>query len=186
MGKQIEQPTKGGDVFASGKSVFSCHQLLCFLLDYFIKAKMWMQMSEQWINISFFVNKMVICLWNSRIMNKYQLLFDPVIISVLNTWFTFFSIPSVNDLWVPMRRTVSAADLSHVSAVAPDLWYCWSCSTCLSQRNLIKILPLGFFFYSSKNTARGIELRKDVWKETVVALSCPGIAISLGSFLAFL
>lgn len=113
-------------------------------------------------------------------------LFDPVIISVLNTWFTFFSIPSVNDLWVPMRRTVSAVDLSHVSAVAPDLWYCWSCSTCLSQRNLIKILPLGFFFYSSKNTARGIELRKDVWKETVVALSCPGIAISLGSFLAFL
>lgn len=25
-------------------------------------------------------------------------LFDPVIISVLNTWFTFFSISSVNDL----------------------------------------------------------------------------------------
>lgn len=96
----------------------------------------------------------------------------PVIISVLNTWFTFFSIPSVNDLWVPMRRTVSAVDLSHLSAVAPDLWYCWSCSTCLSQRNLIKILPLGFFFFFIHlKILLEVELRKDVWKETVEALS---------------
>lgn len=40
---------KAWGYFAYGKSVFSCYQLLCFLPDYFIKAKSaWdpMQMSE--------------------------------------------------------------------------------------------------------------------------------------------
>lgn len=44
MGKQIGQPAKGRD--ACEKSVFSCHQLLSFLLDYFIKAELQMQVTE--------------------------------------------------------------------------------------------------------------------------------------------
>lgn len=60
-----------------------------------------------------------------------------------------------------------SADLSHVCAVAPEPWYCWSYSTCSSHWNPIGILlPLAFCL----KTLPEIELRNDIGKETVEAL----------------
>lgn len=96
--------------------------------------------------------------------------FHPVIIFVLNTWFTFFSIPSVNDLWVPIRRTVSAADLRRVccctwSMVLLELQYVFITME-LDQNSAAS----GIFFIYLKILPE-VKLRNDIWKETVEALS---------------
>lgn len=75
-----------------------------------------------------------------------------LLIFIVSTQF-IFSVPSANELWVPMGGTVPSADLSHVCAVAPEPWYCWSYSTCSSHWNPIGIL-LPLAFYLSKNTTR--------------------------------